>query len=380
MVNNYLQKMGGRIQSEFNDLKRTLESASEELNIDLQKLENIISGNCNLGEIHELIFKMGEKYPIDISDLFLLKDDCDNGIKIMNRYESELSNRIFNRKNKNNILKPYYEYRDTAMSRLSPFKPEWIRELRVVEDSNPDNSDVIYNNGHFLHQITFFIGPVNFYWKENGQSYCKEMNTGDSNYITPFYPHSFTSRNKNKDAIIIAVTFGGEARKNQKELYWLGNDRVQKFINMGKKKQKQKLIPISVKRSDENPKVLSSYKIKELANISHLSLAKGFDIEVLDSDEIDTFETSFHSYIYNYGKSSTYFYSEYNGETYKKLFEPDDSIYVQPFIKYSFENKEKNNANILVVNVETSINDSTQLELSYFNNNDRITKETKRWF
>jgi hypothetical protein len=162
MVNNYLQKMGGRIQSEFNDLKRTLESASEELNIDLQKLENIISGNCNLGEIHELIFKMGEKYPIDISDLFLLKDDCDNGIKIMKRYESELSNRIFNRKNKNNILKPYYEYRDTAMSRLSPFKPEWIRELRVVEDSNPDNSDVIYNNGHFLHQITFFIGPVNF--------------------------------------------------------------------------------------------------------------------------------------------------------------------------------------------------------------------------
>ena len=135
------------------------------------------------------------------------------------------------------------------MSRLSYFKPEWIKELRVVDNSNPKNPDVIYNNGHFLHQITFFLGPVNFYWKEGDKSYCKEMNTGDSNYITPFYSHSFANRDENKDAIIIAVTFGGEVRKNQKELYWLGKNRIQKFIDLGKEKQKQKFTPVSIKRA-----------------------------------------------------------------------------------------------------------------------------------
>ena len=379
-MNNHLQKMGGRILSEFNDLKRTLESASKELNIELEKLNRIVSGDCDINDIHKLIIKMGDIYPIDISDLFLLKDDCEGGIKLMKHYESKSSSRTFKRKNRDGELKPYYEYRDTAMSRLSSFKPEWIKELRVVNDSDPNNPDVIYNNGHFLHQITFFIGPVNFYWKTGDKSYCKKMNTGDSNYITPFYPHSFASRDGDKDAIIIAVTFGGEVRKNQKELYWLGNDRIQKFIDMGKKNKTKNFIPVSTKRSDKNPKVSSSYKIKELTDISHLSLARGFDVEVLNSDETDTFETSFHTYIYNYGESSSYFYSEFDNKTYKRLFESGDSIYVQPFVKYSFENREQNNSKILIIEVATTINDSTQLELSYFNNNDRITKETKRWF
>ncbi len=380
MSSDYLQKMGSRIRSEFNDLKRTLESASEELNINLEELENIVSGNCTLDEVHRLIFKMGDKYPIDISDLFLIKDDCENGIKIMKKYDSELSSRTLDRKDRNNNLKPYYEYRDTAMSKLSSFKPEWIRELRVVGDSNPDNPDVIYNNGHFLHQITFFIGPVNFYWKENGKSYCKEMNTGDSNYITPFYPHSFTSRDKNKDAIIIAVTFGGEVRKNQKEIYWMGNDRIQKFIEMGKQKQKYNFIPVSINQNKEYDIINSSYKIRKMADVPHLSVGRGFDIEVLGSESNDIFEVPYHTYVYNYGKSSSYFSWKYDGDNYRKLLEPGDSIYVQPFIRYSIGNRDKINNKIITIEVPTNINESTQIELSYFLNNNRITNETERWF
>ena len=74
---------------------------------------------------------------------------------------------------------------------------------------------------------------------------------------------------------------------------------------MGKKNNTKNFIPVSTKRSDKNPKVSSSYKIKELTDISHLSLARGFDVEVLNSDETATFETSFHTYIYNYGESSS---------------------------------------------------------------------------
>ena len=51
------------------------------------------------------------------------------------------------------------------MSRIGPFRPEWIKELRVVDDADPLNPDVQYNNGHLMMQTTFFVGPVNFYYE-----------------------------------------------------------------------------------------------------------------------------------------------------------------------------------------------------------------------
>ena len=36
------------------------------------------------------------------------------------------------------------------------------------------------------------------------------MNTGDSNWIASFVPHSFTSRDKNQFACIIACTYGAQ--------------------------------------------------------------------------------------------------------------------------------------------------------------------------
>ena len=38
--------------------------------------------------------------------------------------------------------KPYYSYKDTVMSKLSPFRPEWIEELVVVKDNKPTNTNV----------------------------------------------------------------------------------------------------------------------------------------------------------------------------------------------------------------------------------------------
>ena len=98
------------------------------------------------------------------------------------------------------------------MSRTAPFKPEWIEELRVVSDADPENPDVIYNNGHLMHQCTFFVGPVNFYWEINEQRHDVQLNTGDSNYITPLVPSSFTSRQPNHLGYIVAVSYGAEVR------------------------------------------------------------------------------------------------------------------------------------------------------------------------
>ena len=100
------------------------------------------------------------------------------------------------------------------MSTVGPYRPEWIKTLRVVTSDDPEDPDVAYNNGHLMHQMTFFVGPVNFYWEVEEQRHCAELDTGDSNYITPFVPHSFTSRVSNNLGLIVAVTYGGEVRRS----------------------------------------------------------------------------------------------------------------------------------------------------------------------
>lgn len=225
----HLKLIGSRILSELNDLKRTVDSASHELDIPLVTMKSLVQGELSFQEMIEVLFKLEQSYPIDASDILMAKNDCPDGINIMRASESKKSGRVFSRENRDKKLTPYYEYRDTAMSNGSKFRPEWIEQLRIVDDNNPHNPDVIYNNGHLMHQVTFFVGPVNFYYEIEGVKYCQEMNTGDSNYITPFVKHSFTSRDINEQALIIACTFGGETSGAQKEIYNLGLDRVKKF-------------------------------------------------------------------------------------------------------------------------------------------------------
>ncbi|MES2205268.1 MAG: hypothetical protein V4525_00540 [Pseudomonadota bacterium] len=230
---SFLKAQGKRILSELNDLKRTIEACALELQWEKNEVEKIVSGAAHPEQVSHFIEAMVAYYPINPSSLVLAQDDCTLGIKVMRASSSLESARIFARRNSEGIQTPYYEYRDTAMSRLSAFRPEWIRELRIVKDNNPLNPDVIYNNGHFMHQVTFFVGPINFYYDIDGKKYCLEMNTGDSNYITPYRPHSFCSRNENEETYIIAVTFGGEVKRALEELYHLGSERAHEFkINM----------------------------------------------------------------------------------------------------------------------------------------------------
>ena len=120
-----------------------------------------------------------------MSTLIIYKKDTKNGILFFKLADSLKSSRIFKRKNKNNQLKPYYEYRDTAKSNLSNFYQNGFHKKRYVANSKPNNPDVVFNKGHFLHQLNLFVGPVNYYYEINGKKICKEMNTGDTSYISP---------------------------------------------------------------------------------------------------------------------------------------------------------------------------------------------------
>jgi len=203
--NTNLVRMGRNFLGILNDVKRRPEDAAKELGISVEEINSIISGEKSISS--ELINIATKIWPVNARDFYIIQDDCPDGVKIMRSDESEKSSRIMTRAGK-----PYYEYHDTAMSTTAPFRPEWIMELCYVDNNDPNNPDVQWNNGHFMHQFTYFIGEVNFYYKgNNGEKKVAVFNTGDSMYITPFVPHTFATRKGAKqNGLILALTYGGK--------------------------------------------------------------------------------------------------------------------------------------------------------------------------
>jgi len=228
-----LIKSGKNFLGILNDVKRRPEDAARELKVPLDEINSILSGKKELSA--DIIEKATKIWPVNARDFYVIYDDCPQGIKIMRSEESKQSSRIMERSGH-----PYYEYRDTAMSKTAPFRPEWIMELCSVDDNDPRNKLVQWNNGHFLHQFTYFIGEVNFYYIDSdGGKKVAVMNTGDSMYITPFVSHSFASRNGAKQpGLILALTYGskitGDIQQELSTLLNLGQEFALDFSTVEK--------------------------------------------------------------------------------------------------------------------------------------------------
>jgi methylphosphonate synthase len=228
-----LIKSGKNFLGILNDIKRRPEDAARELKVSLDEINSILSGKKELSA--DIIEKATKIWPVNARDFYIIHDDCPQGIKIMRSEESKQSSRIMERAGH-----PYYEYRDTAMSKTAPFRPEWIMELCSVDDNDPRNKLVQWNNGHFLHQFTYFIGEVNFYYIDSdGEKKVAVMNTGDSMYITPFVSHSFASRNGAKQpGLILALTYGskitGDIQQELSTLLNLGQEFALDFSTVEK--------------------------------------------------------------------------------------------------------------------------------------------------
>jgi len=212
--------------SMLNDLKRNDQVAAYELGVPLETLQSWISGD---EEVPASIFDKAAKiWPVNRRDFEGTPDDMPEGILIMTAGESCLTERILDRKNV-----PYYSYRDTAMSRIAPFKPEWIQELVDVDNNDINDKKICWNNGHLLHQFTYFIGPVNFYYSIDGRKYLAEMSTGDSMYIAPFIPHTFTNRvnTLGQRGLILALTYSGDISGDPRaEMSALGENTVKDML------------------------------------------------------------------------------------------------------------------------------------------------------
>lgn len=226
-VRTQVSAMGACLLSEANDLKRPLSIVAKDLNLKKAKLDCLISGDLEVSDALDVLRRMSETYPVPLNDLWLDADDTSHGVRLFTAEAAEASARVLDRPDRKGDRTPYYEYRDAVMSRWSQFRPEWIKELRVVQSGDPLDPDVQLNNGHLMMQTTLFIGPVDFYYKDHrGVVHRREMNTGDSNYISPFVPHSFTARSPDLNGIIIAVTYGGRVRRAFTEFSRLGAKQV----------------------------------------------------------------------------------------------------------------------------------------------------------
>ncbi len=196
------KKFNIKFKKILNDLKRRPEDAASDLGLTKKKILEILNGKRKLE--FDLIEKAVKKWPVNYNEFFNVEDDTKNGYKIFKNKASNSTERKMYRAGY-----PYYLYKDTVMSKVSTFRPEWIQQLKIVKNSNPNNVGVRFNNGHFLHQFTYFIGPVNFYYIIKNKKKVAKMNTGDSMYISPYIPHSFTTRENKKNILgnILALTY-----------------------------------------------------------------------------------------------------------------------------------------------------------------------------
>ncbi|MGW3173926.1 hypothetical protein [Streptomyces sp. NPDC001153] len=217
----FARRAGALLRAAANDLKRDDENAERELGLEKGTFAQYADGRRPVD--WELMHRAAQTWPLNERDLLPLHDDSPAGVRIMRQEESRVSSRVLSRAGE-----PYYEYRDTAMSRIASYRPEWIRMLRVVDDNEPDNPLVQWNRGHLLYQFTYFIGPVNYYYRWDGVSHCVPMETGDSVWGLPFAPHSFAARTSAEPACILALTYGGSLVGDaQRELAVLGNAATQ---------------------------------------------------------------------------------------------------------------------------------------------------------
>ena len=377
-------KIGSNFLGILNDIKRRPEDAANELDVSSELIFSIIEGRSDLPI--ELIDKAIKIWPINKRDFFVIEDDCFDGIKIMTANDSKKSKRIMSRAGK-----PYYEYRDTVMSTVAPFRPEWILELCIVNDNEPTNPDVQWNHGHFMHQFTYFIGEVNFYYEDSsGEKKVAMMNTGDSMYITPFTNHSFATRKgANENGLILALTYGGQLTGDiQQELSALSTELGSNFaldfssnhsasaslLNYHRKisnftfkeLSKNTLISIdNLKLFESGSKIPSFTELTKLANALTINIR-----DILTNDKIEN-----KVIVKYYDEGRTWFYPE-DHESY--LFHELALTSALPFSK-SFE-IQVNNSNNSELDLESGLHQyvynigNNSIKLTWKLNNKIFTK------
>lgn len=122
-----------------------------------------------------------------------------------------------------------------------------------------------------MHQFTYFFGEVNFYYRgKDGEKKVAVMNTGDTMYITPFVPHTFTTRvGAKENGLILALTYGNKLTGDvQQELSALKADLGSEFALDFSNKNKSSASLLKFNRE------VSSMGLNELSKRTEIPIEK----------------------------------------------------------------------------------------------------------
>ncbi len=378
---HYKNNIGAVIRGLLNGLKHTPETIAPIIGVEQKVIEEIIGGKQELtADIEQKLISVAglnqqDLYPAEFAGEFPIVDDTDLGVRIVRAAETKASERILSR-GPANI--PYYIYADTAMSNTSTFRPEWIKELFVHNGETADLPEWAFNKGHFEHQMTYFIGPVNFYWiDKSGVRHVTQMNTGDTNYISPFVPHTFTTREEDK-GLILAVTYGG-AIANPTFKAEIGVMPVEDFLKHTKEKLAQ--LPFAI---DE--KVVAGVAILKHENAQNGNLVQCDYQPDTRTREITFIQgaisesVSSDRWIYNVGSESITI--EWGNGKSSEI-QTDDSLFIKPNTTHALKGNEQ--AKLLVVDIKPGAGDPL-IELKAIETYagdaglSRVHTETTRWY
>ena len=359
-----------RLRQIINDLKRRPEDAAKDLKLSDKSFKDYLNGKKNID--NKFLVKALSVWPIQLEELINPYFKKTSISKIMRFSKSEETKRIMKRGNND-----YYEYRDTVMDRNAPFRPEWIRQLCHVKDNKPSNKSLRWNKGHLLHQYTYFIGKVNFYYiDQNNNKKVSVMNTGDSMYIAPYIPHTFASRDIDCKGYIIAITFSDEiSNKLQNYLINFKAYEIKKIIFKNKNKPIN-LPRVVVTKASYKKNIFKKNKnllIKKLADNKITPTAKFREIQVISNNEIK-FNEFYHQYLYVLSNQATI---KIENKIHKLKI--GDTIYLRPFVEHVYPVK---GTKILNAKVQSILKKSALEQMSHLGkkNFNRLLGENNQWF
>lgn len=380
----YLPNVGAKILSLLNGVKQTVPAFAKLYGLDADLLAKVTRGEAApTPEIRAAIEKhrplrVRDLYSKELQAQFPVPDDTQDGVVICRAAKTESTKRTTAR-GPEGAKNLFYTYADAAMSTTSLFRPEWISEHYVHNGVDADSApDWSYNHGHFENQVTYFIGPVNFHWISGGKKYVRQMNTGDINYITPFVPHTFTTR-KEGEGLILAVTYGGAAASQAYQSQIQSMPLASYLTYLAAKLPKIEGTPATDElggtvirqyaATSGNPRVL-------IDGIPSQPATRGLQYE-LAGGKVDAPAAPTERWGYNVGDKPV----TLRWGTHQETLEPGDSFFIKPNVAHTFEG----NGKILVMEITPNGTDAiAELALisrySGTRGLERVHSENTQWF
>ncbi|MFH4399000.1 cupin domain-containing protein [Vibrio diabolicus] len=149
---------------------------------------------------HQELKRFSDYIAVPVSTFYkeMNHSDLDDGVKIARR------DKTFSREEVRDGVH-YYTYHHLVTTKADPN----LMALRLDLHSN-EEKPLRLNSGHGSREVVYVTrGTVRVQWLDESNSMCEDvLYEGDSIFITPYVPHSFTNYSNQEKSEIIAINYG----------------------------------------------------------------------------------------------------------------------------------------------------------------------------